>query len=266
MRIPRFLNGLFTTTLSFGSVFNGAAYWLEIGVRTNGSTGSFTILSPRQAITPTPYAITANSASNLLGTLPATQLSGPLPASVLAGVYSNMVSFTNTGNVFSGNGGGLTGLVTPTQGNYLFATDTNLQFIVSSGVFQYINIGSVNVNNGWGATNSVFTVNQSGLYLVQYQIHVQNQGPNYSYPNIAFGVRGVLNTAFEISGSESFIDIPPDFGAGMLSRSFLLQMVAGQTLSFQIAANVAGNYSYIVSGAFAGETYPGVSLTIVRIQ
>jgi type VI secretion system secreted protein VgrG len=49
-------NGLFTVTLDFGSgVFDGNARWLEIGVRTNGST-SFVILAPRQALTATPYA------------------------------------------------------------------------------------------------------------------------------------------------------------------------------------------------------------------
>ena len=53
-------NGLFLVTLDFGSVFNGSNYWLEIAARTNGS-GAFSTLSPRQPITPTPYAIyTAN--------------------------------------------------------------------------------------------------------------------------------------------------------------------------------------------------------------
>lgn len=52
-------NGLFTVPLDFGTaVFNGTALWLEIGVRTNGADG-FTDLSPRQPLTPTPYAIAA---------------------------------------------------------------------------------------------------------------------------------------------------------------------------------------------------------------
>ena len=57
-------NGLFTTTLDFGGVFNGANYRLEIGVRTNGN-GAFTTLTPRQAVTPTPYAIYAYAATTL---------------------------------------------------------------------------------------------------------------------------------------------------------------------------------------------------------
>jgi trimeric autotransporter adhesin len=52
-------NGLFTVTLDFGSgVFDGSARWLDIAVRTNGGT-TFTALAPRQALTPTPYALHA---------------------------------------------------------------------------------------------------------------------------------------------------------------------------------------------------------------
>ncbi len=95
-------NGLFAVTLDFGSgVFTGTNYWLDIGVRTNGG-GSFTALFPRQPILPVPYAIFANSASNLLGVLTAAQFSGNLPASQIAGASSNVVSFTNLNNAFSG--------------------------------------------------------------------------------------------------------------------------------------------------------------------
>jgi hypothetical protein len=63
-------NGLFTVTLDYGSVFNGAARWLQMGVQTNAEP--FAILSPRQQITPTPYAIyttTATTANNFSGSL-----------------------------------------------------------------------------------------------------------------------------------------------------------------------------------------------------
>ena len=79
-------NGLFGAQLDFGPApFSGSARWLEVGVRTNGD-GAFTALSPRQPLLPTPYALMAGTASNLLGTLPASQLSGTLPPSVLAGI------------------------------------------------------------------------------------------------------------------------------------------------------------------------------------
>ena len=37
--------------------------WLEIGVRTNGSLGEFTVLRPRQQLTSAPYAVFAKYAS-----------------------------------------------------------------------------------------------------------------------------------------------------------------------------------------------------------
>jgi hypothetical protein len=46
-------NGVFTVTLDFGDSFDGSARWLGISVRTNGAS-SYTDLSPRQAISPTP--------------------------------------------------------------------------------------------------------------------------------------------------------------------------------------------------------------------
>ena len=108
-------NGLFTVALDFGSdVFTGSARWLDVAVRTNGN-GAFTTLLPRQPLLPTPYSVMAGAASNLLGTLPAVQVSGTLPPTALAG-YSGTVAFTNSGNLisgsftgsFSGNGTGLT--------------------------------------------------------------------------------------------------------------------------------------------------------------
>ncbi len=51
-------DGLFTVQLDFDSgAFDGNARWLEIGVRPGSSTGSYTTLSPRQALTPAPYAL-----------------------------------------------------------------------------------------------------------------------------------------------------------------------------------------------------------------
>jgi hypothetical protein len=105
-------NGLFTVTLDFGNQFPGADRWLEIGVRTNGG-GTFTTLSPRQQLTPAPYAVMAGSASNLLGTLPMTQLSGAITANQLPStLVTNNATGLNLNGAFSGNisgnGGGLT--------------------------------------------------------------------------------------------------------------------------------------------------------------
>ncbi|HEY5913099.1 MAG TPA: hypothetical protein VJA21_21120 [Verrucomicrobiae bacterium] len=54
----RAVNGLFTASLQFATgSFNGGDRWIEIGVRTNGSSAAYTTLSPRVSITSAPYAI-----------------------------------------------------------------------------------------------------------------------------------------------------------------------------------------------------------------
>jgi len=64
--------------------FSGDARWLEIGVRTNGSAGAYATLSPRQPLTPSPYALyspnaaTAATASNVVASaISASQLNTP---------------------------------------------------------------------------------------------------------------------------------------------------------------------------------------------
>jgi hypothetical protein len=55
-------DGRFTVELDFGNAaFTGDARWLEIQVKP-GTGGSFTTLTPRQPLTPTPYAIHAATA------------------------------------------------------------------------------------------------------------------------------------------------------------------------------------------------------------
>src|ERR1700761_796948 len=83
--------GLFMTTLDFGSVFNGTNYFLEISVRASGSTGAFTTLSPRQQITPEPYALFAPIAGTVTGVLSTNNL----PTNVVLG---NNPNFSGTIN------------------------------------------------------------------------------------------------------------------------------------------------------------------------
>ena len=102
-------NGLFTVILDFGAgVFNGTTHWLQIGVRTNGGA-AFTGLSPRQELTPTPYAIFAEgaNAAGLTGTIPAGDLTGvngsgltSVNAATLGGLGTNNF-WQLTGNTLS---------------------------------------------------------------------------------------------------------------------------------------------------------------------
>jgi hypothetical protein len=107
-------DGLFTVPLDFGSAaFGGDARWLEIGVRVNGSGAAFTTLTPRQSLTPTPYAITALggwSDTGNAGTVPATNFVGTTDNSPLAVRTNNVEAL----RVLPGNGssGGNVGIGT----------------------------------------------------------------------------------------------------------------------------------------------------------
>ena len=115
-------NGLFTVTLDFGSgVFNGADRWLDLAVRTNG-TSDFTPLLPRQWVTPAPGAIYAANAGNAVTAMTATtastaksvattNLTGTVALAQLpAGVVTNGASGVNFSGTFTGDGSGLTRL------------------------------------------------------------------------------------------------------------------------------------------------------------
>lgn len=58
-------NGVFSLSLDFGAAaFPGADRWLEISVRPGAGTGALTVLTPRQPISATPYAVQSLSATN----------------------------------------------------------------------------------------------------------------------------------------------------------------------------------------------------------
>ena len=111
-------NGLFLTTIDFGAgIFTGSNYWLEVDVKTNGA-GSYTVLNPFQPVTPTPYAVFANAASNILGTIKLAQL----PSSVVTNGASGLTLAGTLSGSASSFSGSLAGDVTGTQGATVVGT------------------------------------------------------------------------------------------------------------------------------------------------
>ena len=122
-------NGLFKEELDFGaSPFDGEDRWLEIGVRPGGGTNSFTVLDPRQRLSPAPYALFAPAAGTAKGVaanaVSVTQLNtgaAPVNGQVLAYNGTALV-WTNASTVASawtlnGNAGTTPGV------NFLGTTD-----------------------------------------------------------------------------------------------------------------------------------------------
>jgi YVTN family beta-propeller protein len=173
-------NGLFAVILDFGSgVFTGSNRWVEIAARTNGAA-AFTTLAPRQPIQPVPYAIMANSASNLLGNLPAGQLSGTIPLAQLPGavVTNNNVTSVTLNGAFTGSGANLTSLnannlssgtvplaqLNGITSNQLDAATWQLATNLNGGRAALASnvVAGITITNAF-ITNSVFAGNGAGL-------------------------------------------------------------------------------------------------------
>jgi hypothetical protein len=188
-------NGLFTVQLDFGANFPGASRWLEIAVRTNGGA-VFTTVVPRQQLTATPYAITAGSL-----------VSGGLPA-----VYTNVVTFNNTNNnftgSFAGNGSGLTNVNAATLGGL--------------GAASFWNTAG---NSNTTGINFLGTVDNQALELRVNGERALRLEPNGGSPNVVGG------------SSSNFVT------AGVAGAT-----IAGGGFGFGYANSIKANFSAIAGG------------------
>ncbi len=243
-------NGLFAVTLDFGSgVFTGPGRWLEIAARTNGAA-SFTTLSPRQPVLPMPYAIMASSASNLLGNLPAAQLSGTLANGALPA--SPNFSGTVTASAFSGNGANLTSLnannlasgtvplaqlsgITSTQ---LAAAAWQLATNLNGGNAALATnvVSGIAITNAF-ITNSVFAGNGAGL-----------SGLNPA--NLSAGTAGI-----NISGNAS----TATSAASATTAGSATTATTANNFSGSLAGDVTGTQSATVVSTVGGQTAANVA-------
>jgi len=223
-------NGMFTVTLDFGpGVFDGAARWLEIGVRTN-SGDAYTTLSPRQALSATPYAIRAQTAT------------------AADGVAANAVNGTGiaVGAVVKSLNG-LHDAVTLTAGTNVTVTPSGNTLTVSStgggGVFSlndtnaYYNAGNVGIGSSTPASKLEVTA-QDALGLIGFQPFLTLKDSNAG--NARSRVQGVngsvgLFTESYISGANPFayltLDNSGNVGLGSSAPVSKLEVVAQDALS-----------------------------------
>lgn len=126
--------GYFTTQLDFGAVFNGDARYLAIEVRSAGSVDPYTLLVPRQALTPSPYALA----------LPGlwTQQNATSP-NLVGGYKENVVTTGVVGATIAG--GGAVGQLNTVEANY---------GTVSGGAINHATGRAATTSGGWGDTAS----------------------------------------------------------------------------------------------------------------
>jgi hypothetical protein len=245
-------NGLFTVPIDFGSgAFTGATNWLQIGVETNGLS-SFTALTPRQELTPTPYAIFAEGASTLTGLV---------PSGGLGGTYSGAVTFSNSNNSFSGSGAGLTNVNASTLGG--LPAGNFWQVGGNSGV----PTGSNFVGN---IDNQFLDLHANGVRAMRLRLLNDVLGLYTNAPNVVGGssvnLTGINVVGATIAGGGGngtngvayFNEVTADFGTvggGSANNAGRNAAVSGG------AGNSAGGTgSFIGGGGFDGTTASGNSV------
>jgi len=156
-------NGLFTTTMDFGSnAYVGGLRWLNIAVRTNGSSGPFTPLIPRQQLTAAPvavYALTGNPGppgTNSTTGQGATTVYGTASASPASGTEGQLPGLTQTINVpnncvvYLATDGGLFTTSTLSSGY----SEVEVYFKIDGTVPSHGGFGDITVVNNAGITQA----------------------------------------------------------------------------------------------------------------
>ncbi|MCA1814999.1 MAG: tail fiber domain-containing protein [Acidobacteria bacterium] len=220
-------NGVFTVTLDFGAAsFPGADRFLEISARPAGS-GSFTLLSPRQQVTSTPYAVRSANASS---------------ANTLSTSCNGCISDTQIGSVAASKLTGAlpVGAVPAGSGSYIQNTTTrqaNANFNISgsgaANVFDaatQFNLGGQRVLSQQAAPGNLFVGLGAG------------SSNTTGFENSFFGTRAGLSN--NVGGANSF------FGANAGSGN--TNGLANSFFGADAGQNNAGGSANSFFGAFAG--------------
>lgn len=162
-------NGLFTVLLNGGNefganAFNGAARWLAIAVRCPTGSGGYSALTPRQALTPAPYALALPGLYTQQNATSPNLIGGHSSNSITAGVVGTTIGgggnsdYTNEVTDDYGTvGGGINnqaGNNTGTTGDRSYATVGGGVSNTAAGYAAAVSGGSGNSASGYVATIS----------------------------------------------------------------------------------------------------------------
>src|SRR5258708_1566563 len=177
-------NGLFTVLLDSGkAVFTGPQRWPEHGARTTASVSPYMTLSPRQALTPAPYALYAPNAAPAAtaSSVSASAVSAPQLNTPAAPVAGQVLAYDGAGlawtNAGAGSGTWLLGgnAGTSPVSNFLGTTDGQALALRANGGINF-STGTTRVSlAGPPALDFGDTPRQMlNLYQAAYGIGVQN--------------------------------------------------------------------------------------------
>ena len=144
------IDGHFALELDFGNgIFDGNDRWLEIGVRQGelNDPNAYTTLTPRQQVTPTPYAIYAKTAGSIPGGIRGSGTVSRIPKFTALNTLGDSVIYESGGNI---------GIGTTTPSEILEVKSPSGESIV-------------NINSNSSSSASVrFLGNSSSKWLIGY--------------------------------------------------------------------------------------------------
>src|SRR5438132_2093750 len=182
-------NGVFTVSLDFGaSAFTGASRFLEISARPTG--GSFTLLTPRQQVTSTPYAIrsaNASSADTATNATNATNAATATNATQLGGIAASQYVQTNDSRLSDARP------PTPGSSNYI-------QNTASAQASSNFNISG---NGTAGGTLSGNLVNATTQYNLNGSRILSNAGMDNLFAGTSAGAANTTGLANTFFGSQA---------------------------------------------------------------
>jgi hypothetical protein len=265
-------NGVFTVSLDFGaSAFNGAARFLEISARPS-SGGAFTLLSPRQPITSTPYAVRSLNATTANVVL----ASGVSPGS--GNYIQNNLSQQASSN-FNISGTGTANIVNATtqynlNGNRILSNPGNENLFVGFGTGS-ANTGDANGFFGPNAGQNNTTGGGNAFFGFRAGLNNTTGGNNVFFGTVAgqFNTTGSDNAFFGTGAGlrnttgnrNTIIGLSADVGSGNLTNATAIGFRARADVSNSL---VLGSINGI-NGATAdtsvgiGTTMPTAKLSVV---
>jgi hypothetical protein len=195
-------NGLFTVSLDFGAgVFNGDARWLATSVRCPAGAGNYTAITPRQTLTPAPYALALpgfytiqnNSSPNLIGGHSSNSVTNGVAGATISGggVSGNTNRVTDDRGTVGGGTNNQAGNDNGVTLDAVGATVGGGYSNTASGEYATVGGGSSNTASGTYATVSGGQVNTTSG---EYATVGGGKGNNASNSHAAVG-GGEVNTA-----------------------------------------------------------------------
>jgi hypothetical protein len=245
-------NGLFITTLDFGSFLTGDPAWLEIGVRSNGN-GGFTILVPRQQLTPTPYAMFADAASNVVGVINGNQITtgtigaaqitpGSIGVTQLAPASANGLMTLQVPNS--------TNLQAVVNSNYLFTNAVANQLTLPANPI----VGDrVRATGSAGGFTLAANTSQSVISPPSFSWASLSAGSDY-WQSVAMSADGSKMVAGTWNGTNGYIYASTNYGANWFTNN--------DTGSGLWALAMSADGSRMVAGKSAGSIYVSTNLGV----